>query len=340
MTIRAATEADRELLRELWAAFDEELGGPAFLREPWKEAWLDIQRHVAEGIALIAEADGRPVGFALVDVSANGGRAPELTDLYVTPEARRQGTAQALIRHVLTEVRARGSTVLTLEVMTENSGARALYERLGFREHSRYLSADLDVLEGALDAALPGRSYGSIHVQTDDVSPVERAVRQFVPRLGRSEGSAIGPARNGWITVHDELCDREPRLLRRLARELSERLGGIVLVLGVEHEQVVRMILFDRGGVADEYASVPEFHGPLPPGDVVALRANPTVLARLTGAEPVRVRAVARSARSPAEMPPAAELVRDLAGVLGVSGPGDGYSGAEAQPGALLIRHG
>ena len=40
---------------------------------------------------------------------------------------------------------------------------------------------------------------------------------------------------------------------------------------------------------------MPEFHGPLPPGDVVALAANPRVIARLTGADPARVRTAART---------------------------------------------
>ncbi len=62
---------------------------------------------------------------------------------------------------------------------------------------------------------------------------------------------------------------------------------------------------------------MPEFYGPLPPGDVVALGANPTVAARLTGADPARVRAVARTASSPAELPPPPELAAQLAGLLG-----------------------
>ena len=33
--------------------------------------------------------------------------------------------------------------------------------------------------------------------------------------------------------------------------------------------------LLERGGVVDEYLSVPEHYGPLPPGDVVALRREP-----------------------------------------------------------------
>ena len=339
MRIREATEGDRELLRELWTAFEDELGGPEFLWEPWDEAWTDIRRHVAEGLAFVAEAEGEPTGFALVDLSANGGRAPELTDLYVIPGARRQGTARALIERVLDAVRSRGAAALTLEVMAGNTAARTLYDRLGFREHAQTLYAELDLLERRLRARPPGRSSGSIHVQTDDVSPVERAVRQFVPRLGRSEGSVIAPVKEGWITVSDELCDREPRLLRRLARELSERLGAIVLVLAVEEGQVLRMILFDRGGVADEYCSVPEFHGPLPPGDVVALRANPTVLARLTGADAGRVRAATPAGASPRELPPAGELLERLAAVLGVPG-GEGYASALELSGALVIRHG
>jgi hypothetical protein len=71
-------------------------------------------------------------------------------------------------------------------------------------------------------------------------------------------------------------------MLRRLARELSDRMGSVTLLLGVEREELVRMILFERGRIVDEYLSVPEFYGPLPPGDVIGLAANPTVLARLT----------------------------------------------------------
>ena len=65
-------------------------------------------------------------------------------------------------------------------------------------------------------------------------------------------------------------------------------MDNIVLTLGIEEAAVVRYILWDRGGIADEYASVPEHFGPLPPGDVIALGANPTVAQRLTGADPGR----------------------------------------------------
>jgi hypothetical protein len=56
------------------------------------------------------------------------------------------------------------------------------------------------------------------------------------------------------------------------------------------------------------------------PGDVVALGANATVVARLTGADPARVRAVARTAASPDELPPAPELLQQLAELMGLAG--------------------
>jgi hypothetical protein len=173
-------------------------------------------------------------------------------------------------------------------------------------------------LELELGRANAGASRGRVYVQSDDEAAVERAVRQFVPRLGRSERTDVSPPRNGWIAVDDELSSRDPKLLRRLARELSDRTGAVVLALGVEDGAVVRYILFDRGAVADEYASVPEFHGPLPPGDVIALGANPTVAQRLTGADPGRVRSVARTAASPVDLPPPDQLLREIAAVLGV----------------------
>jgi hypothetical protein len=117
---------------------------------------------------------------------------------------------------------------------------------------------------------------------------------------------------SGWVRV-----DAASERLRDLARELSFT-TGVALSLGVEDGAVVRYVLFDRGSMVDEYASVPEYRGELPPGDVIALGANPTVVARLTGADPQRVRAVARTAKSPSELPPAEDLYRQIADVLGV----------------------
>ncbi len=105
------------------------------------------------------------------------------------------------------------------------------------------------------------------------------------------------------MSVYDDACDRDPAMLRRLAKDISTRTGLVVVALGLEDDAVARMILFDRGSVVDEYASVPEYHGPLPPGEVVALQANPVVVERYTGASQAAVREAAPVGGSPADLP-------------------------------------
>ena len=119
--------------------------------------------------------------------------------------------------------------------------------------------------------------------------------------------------------MRDELCDREPKLRERLAKELSYALASVVVSIGVEQGAVVRYNLYDRGADVDEYLSLPEYYGELPPGDVIALGANPTLVARLTGADPLRVREVARTAASPSVLPPASDLYAQIAELMGVS---------------------
>jgi hypothetical protein len=235
---------------------------------------------------------------------------------------------------LLEEARRSGTDRVVVE--TSHDAGEA-WIRAGFTEEARILEAPVDLIERLL-AGAKEPSFGSVHVQTDDVEAVVRAVRQFVPRLpGGSEGSVVVPPRNGWTAVYDELCDREPEMLRRLARELSDRMGAVVLQIGVEEGAVVRFALLERGRVMDEYLSVPEYHGPLPPGDVIGLGANPTVVARLTGADPAEVRRVVRTANRIEDLPPAAGLVAAVAAVLGVNGAEHGYAAALAIDDALAL---
>jgi hypothetical protein len=239
-----------------------------------------------------------------------------------------------VVRNLLDEAKKRGEETVSVETTPDVGDA---WHRAGFTERARLFEATVEELERRLGTE-KAPSFGSVHVQTDDVDGVIRAVRQFVPRLpGGSKGSVVAPPRNGWIAVYDELTDRNPEMLRRIARELSDRMGAVVLLLGVEEEEVVRFILFERGRVVDEYLSVPEYYGDMPPGDVIALSANPTVVARLTGADPVQVRHIVKTAASPDELPPATELVVQVGALLGVQGAEHGYEGASAIPGATDI---
>lgn len=325
--IRDATDADRPLIRELFHEFMRELGDAPHRDDDTEEDLAKIERGLGKSLhVLIAERDGRPAGLAVAEKA--GTRVGYLGTLYVRPRARGSGVAAALVREVVARLGAQGVEVLELDVLASNEAARAIYERWGFAPVQLNLAAPLDALEQRL-VRPTGPTFGSVHVQTDDVGVVERAVQKALPRLGRSAGTSVTGPRNGWVAVHDELLDREPKLLHRLGKELSYVIGGVVLAIGVEEGAVVRYALFDRGGAVDEYASVPEYYGPLPPGDVVALGANPTVLARLTGADPARVRELVRTAVSPAELPPATELVETIASVLGVAEAGHGWVASE-----------
>jgi ribosomal protein S18 acetylase RimI-like enzyme len=337
MDVRRAAADDFDAIAELWRQFDHEIPpptheGPADVEQELRE----VREIIDSEIAFVAEDDdGTPVGFALARRRAPG--FGTLTDLYVARDARRSGIGTELMREVLAAFRDEEIHHLDLDVMASNQVARSLYARWGLKDEVVIMTGSVDALEEKLGVQEAG-SFGSIHIQSDDLSAVEQAVRQFVPRLpGGSRGSVVASPRHGWIAVYDDVCDRNPEMLRRLARELSDRMGAVTLLLGVEREELVRMILFERGRIVDEYLSVPEFYGPLPPGDVVGLAANPTVVSRLTGAEPEAVRRVARTAPSPADLPPARELLVELASVLGLEGAETGWADAPDLPGSVRI---
>lgn len=327
MDVRQATESDRETLQALWREF---AGSPP----PWAEGaedetFAELDRAISAGTAVIAERGGEPVGFA--SGLARGDRVAELTELYVREDARRSGVATRLVHAVLDAV---GADYVRVSVGVDNDPARGFYRRLGFQPEQIVLRLDTAALEQA-----EGGNIGSVHIQTDDQSAIERAVARFVPRVSASRATVVAPPRNGWITVYDEVADRDPDELNQLGRELSNVTGSVVIAIGVERDQVVRYLAFDHGRIVDEYLSVPDFHGPIPPGDAVGLRANPTVMARLTGADPSAVRSVARTAPSPDALPPAREHAAAIAEVLGLAGADIGFEEAQALQGAVLVEH-
>jgi hypothetical protein len=250
-------------------------------------------------------------------------------------EAHVEGApSEDVLLRLIQEAKEAGADRIEIETTHEDGDA---WIRAGFMETARVLEAPISALEAHVGARKEP-SFGSIHVQTDDVDAVVRAVRQFVPRLpGGSQGSVVLAPREGWTSTYDELTDREPEMLRRLARELSDRMGAFVLVMGVEEGRVVRYVALERGRVVDEYLSVPEYYGPLPPGEVIALGANPRLMARLTGADADAVRATARTATTPEELPPPAELVAELGRLFGLPQASLDYPGASVEQDAIPV---
>jgi ribosomal protein S18 acetylase RimI-like enzyme len=312
MNVREATAADEPTL----LAFTEAIFG-----ENWDRPWRppEVTPTMFEGkLVLLAENDGEPVGYAFGELDPQG--YAHVNIVYVVPERRRQGVAKSLLTAFGQRARAQGIEHLTLDVATRNEVGREAWRRLGFTEWAERLRVPIERLE---QHDVHGESYASLHVQSDDREAVEAAVGRFLPRLGGSGGRVEGP-RNGWVAVYAELVDRDRKARERLASELSNATAAVVCAISLDDGVVVRYVLYERGSVVDEYQSLPEHFGPLPPGDVVALGANPTVVSRLTGAEPADVRAVARTASSPDELPPADELLQQVAEVMGLEGAGRG----------------
>jgi GNAT superfamily N-acetyltransferase len=312
MNVREATAADEQTLleftRALWA-------------ENWDRPWRPPEAEPAmfDGkLVLLAEDEGDPVGYAFGELDPHG--YAHVNIVYVVPERRRQGVAKALLAAFGERAREQGIEHLTLDVATRNEAGRVAWRRLGFTEWAQRLTVPIVRIEQHDEH---GESYASLHVQSDDLENVRAQVDKYLPRLGGSDPRVEGP-RNGWVVVHAELVDRDRRARERLASELSNATAAVVCAISVDDGVVVRYVLYERGSVVDEYQSLPEHFGQLPPGDVVALGANPTVVSRLTGAAPARVRAVARTASAPDELPPADELLQQLAEVLGLEGAGRG----------------
>ena len=87
--------------------------------------------------ALIAERDGRAVGYVTVEPSSPSqtwqlDRAATVETLLVLPEARGEGVGSRLLDTVRERVHAAGFTHLGLGVVATNEGALRFYRRHGF----------------------------------------------------------------------------------------------------------------------------------------------------------------------------------------------------------------
>jgi ribosomal protein S18 acetylase RimI-like enzyme len=89
-----------------------------------------------ESIVFVARSDGRPVGFTqLYDSWCSVALLPivYLYDLYVLPDARRQGVAGALMEQARRYAESKGADRLTLETAVDNEAAQSLYRSLGWK---------------------------------------------------------------------------------------------------------------------------------------------------------------------------------------------------------------
>jgi GNAT superfamily N-acetyltransferase len=149
--IATVTEADLPELMPLMRGYcdfyevnpsDEEL--LAFSRELLASPELD-------GVQLLARDDeGRAIGFATIlwtwsTLSAS--RIAVMNDLFVSPDGRGRGAADALIKACAERAREHGATSLEWQTARDNERARKVYDRVGGRMSDRWVDYDLSLSE-------------------------------------------------------------------------------------------------------------------------------------------------------------------------------------------------
>ncbi|HEX6488914.1 MAG TPA: GNAT family N-acetyltransferase [Candidatus Dormibacteraeota bacterium] len=126
--------AEYERLEHTFAVTPERLAEHLFGARPYVEA-------------LIAEAAGRPAGYALFFPTYStflGQPGLYLEDLFVLPEQRGAGLGKRLLAEVAAIAARRGCARLEWAVLDWNRPAIDFYERLGARRNESWLTCRLD----------------------------------------------------------------------------------------------------------------------------------------------------------------------------------------------------
>ena len=145
--IRRINEGERETVAALW---DEQAratpdGGPLPARGRRNIArMLEMAAWHEQELCLVAVDDGKIVGFVSASVSAGTGLLPgllgEIEALYVTPQARDQGTSRALAETVVSELQTRGAATIRNLICIDDEDAQTFWRSCGFERDMVCLS--------------------------------------------------------------------------------------------------------------------------------------------------------------------------------------------------------
>ena len=135
--VRLATAADATAIAELLHAFNTEYDEPAPEVPVLAERLAPM---LASGEVTVVLGGSGPDGLALLRFRPSfwsGELDAYLEELYVVPHLRGQGLGRALMERAMEVARERGATRMDLGTSTDDTAARALYEKLGFTNDER-----------------------------------------------------------------------------------------------------------------------------------------------------------------------------------------------------------
>lgn len=151
MSITQATPVDLDALLPLFCGY------LAFYQCPHEaasvRAFLSQRLERGDSAVLLArDEQGAAQGFIqLYPFFASLYLAPALllSDLFVSPAARRQGVAEALMQAAREHAQACGACGLQLETAKDNFAGQALYEKLGYVRDEVFYTYWLDLTDSA-----------------------------------------------------------------------------------------------------------------------------------------------------------------------------------------------
>ena len=190
---REDLEVALALARELYALHDAEV-------EPHRAAFDALVNDV-DAAPFLATADGTPAGLIVLRFRRRLNHATFegwISDLVVREAFRGRGIGRLLVGAAIAEWRLRGSHRLTLEVGDDRVAARALYERMGFREQGRHFEMGPIRVRGVETPA--GVQIRAIEDDEADAEAVTRLLAELVrptpteervPALHRTYGQHV-----------------------------------------------------------------------------------------------------------------------------------------------------
>jgi ribosomal protein S18 acetylase RimI-like enzyme len=137
--IRQATPADVDLVAPLFDAYRQFYACSPDLELARRFVGERLER--GESVIFIAVVDGKGVGFVQLYptfTSIGARRAWILNDLFVAPEARRQGVGRRLMDAARRMAEEMGAAWLELATAKDNDRAQALYRSCGYKKDEVY----------------------------------------------------------------------------------------------------------------------------------------------------------------------------------------------------------
>jgi ribosomal protein S18 acetylase RimI-like enzyme len=194
----------------------------------------------------VAYRNGEPVGLVNLGVRGEDGW---IGGIGVVPSARRSGVGEALMNAVHKQARERGLRRVWLEVIVENTGAFALYEKLGYRtvRDVEVWSLPLSVSETSAARDVPAdEAHARIRELGPEHEPWQRADGTLVHvsdlrGLATDAGAAVYRQPGEHVQLLQLAGETEP-LLRAL------RVLGTVSVLNLPADDPAADVLRDLGG--------------------------------------------------------------------------------------------